>query len=304
MAEPPASWSGIEHRLTFTRPTPGAEPEAAGRWRLRWRGPALMGVLNVTPDSFSDGGRHRDASAAVEAGLGLWREGAAFVDVGGESSRPGAEGVPAAEELRRVLPVVAGLSAAGVSVSIDTVKPEVAREALAAGACLVNDIRGLRDEAMRRVCAEAGAPAVLMHMQGEPRSMQRAPHYDDVVDEVEAFLLANARRALDEGVPAVAIDPGVGFGKTVAHNLALLAATARLAGHGLPLLVGASRKSMIGKLVGELGPSERLPGTLALHVFAAERGAALLRVHDVAEHAQALAVRAALAGAEGAEGHG
>ena len=289
-----AGWASIEHRLAFARAVPGAEADD-GRWTLSWRGPALMGVLNVTPDSFSDGGRLPDAETAIRAGLAQWREGASFIDVGGESSRPGAEGVPADVELARVLPVVEGLAAAGARVSIDTVKPGVAREAVAAGACLVNDIGGLRLAEMREVCAEAGVPAVLMHMQGEPSTMQRDPRYGDVVDEVEAFLLTGARRALAEGVPAVAIDPGVGFGKALEHNLALLEASARLASHGLPLLVGASRKSLIARLMGDTPPLERLPGTLALHLAAAQGGAALLRVHDVAEHAQALAVWAALA---------
>jgi dihydropteroate synthase len=259
-----------------------------------------MGIVNVTPDSFSDGGRFvGDPAAAVQAGLAQWRQGAAFVDVGGESSRPGAEHVPEREELRRVLPVVAGLAERGVRVSIDTVKPVVAVEAVKAGACLVNDVSGLAAPSMRAVCAEHGVPAVVVHMQGEPRTMQRAPRYRDVVGEVERVLVERARRARADGVPSALIDPGIGFGKTVEHNLALLAATRRLAGHGLPLLVGASRKRMIARLATADGeppePLRRLPGSLALHLFAAERGAALLRVHDVAEHRQALAVRTALA---------
>ncbi|MEJ2290740.1 MAG: dihydropteroate synthase [Deinococcales bacterium] len=300
-------WAAAEHRLTFRRPVAGARRCDDG-WVLRWRASALMGILNVTPDSFSDGGRFPsgDPAAAVEAGLALREQGAAFVDVGGESSRPGAEGVPEAEEMRRVLPVVAALADAGVRVSIDTVKPAVAREALAAGACLVNDIRGLDSAEMRAVCAEAGAVAVVMHMQGEPRTMQRAPRYRDVVGEVERTLLQRAQRALDDGVPSVLLDPGLGFGKTVEHNVALLAATPRLAGHGLPLLVGASRKRTIGRLgasgAGEPAPRERLPGTLAAHLYAAERGASMLRVHDVAEHRQALAVLRALAEREALDG--
>ncbi len=257
-----------------------------------------MGVLNVTPDSFSDGGRLNGPDEAIAAGLELWHQGATFVDVGGESSRPGAEGVAERDELARVLPVVAGLAARGVRVSIDTVKPAVAEAAVEAGACLVNDIRGLRDESMRSVCAQAGVPAVIMHMRGTPRNMQRTPHYRDVVAEVEAFLAERARRALEDGVPSVLVDPGIGFGKRLAHNLALLGATTRLSSHGAPLLIGASRKSMIGRLAGRAGPLERLPGTLALNLYAAERGAALLRVHDVAEHAQALAVLGAVSAAE------
>lgn len=297
------TWAGRVHSLRFGRDVPGARRDG-DRWTLAWRGPALMGVLNVTPDSFSDGGRLGTVEEAVAAGLRLHDEGAMLVDVGGESSRPGAEGVSEREEQRRVTPVVEALAARGVRVSIDTVKPAVAEAAVAAGACLVNDIRGLRDRAMRRVCAQAGVPAVAMHMQGEPRSMQRAPHYRDVVGEVEAFLLASARRALADGVPAVLIDPGIGFGKRTEHNLALLAASARLTQHGLPLLVGASRKSLIQRLAGELPALARLPGTLALHLYAAEQGAAMLRVHDVAEHAQALAVLASVAEAEAAVARG
>jgi len=294
-----SAWVERVHALRFGRDVPGARRDEHG-WTLAWRGPALMGVLNVTPDSFSDGGRLDGPEAAVAAGVQLFEEGALVVDVGGESSRPGADGVSEREELRRTVPVVEELTARGVRVSIDTVKAAVAEAAVAAGACLVNDIRGLADPDMRRVCARAGVPAVVMHMQGEPRSMQRAPRYRDVVGDVEAYLLASARQALDEGVPAVIIDPGIGFGKRLEHNLALLAASARLAGHGLPLLVGASRKSMIQRLAGETSPLARLPGTLSLHLRAAQLGAAVLRVHDVSEHAQALAVLRAVAEAEAA----
>jgi len=296
-APPPSPWPARRHGLRFGRPVPGAQRSKDGWW-LAWRGAAVMGVVNVTPDSFSDGGRWAGPEEAVEAGLRQAQAGALFVDVGGESSRPGAEGVPEAEELRRVLPVIEGLSGHGVRVSVDTVKPAVAEAAVAAGACLVNDIRGLNDPAMRRVCGDAGVPAVVMHMQGEPRSMQRAPRYRDVVGEVEAFLLERVELALADGVPGVMLDPGIGFGKRLEHNLALLAATARLAGHGLPLLVGASRKSLIQDLVGKVPPQARLPGTLALHLRAAQLGAAMLRAHDVAEHAQALGVLAAVSGAE------
>ncbi len=297
-AERGVSWAFEQHRLAFRRPVPGAEREG-DLWLLRWRAAALMGIVNATPDSFSDGGRFAgDPMAAIDAGLELWRQGAAFVDVGGESSRPGAESVPEVEELRRVLPVVAGLAERGVRVSVDTVKPGVAREAVNAGACLVNDVRGLASPAMRAVCAAAGVPAVVMHMQGEPRTMQHSPRYRDVVGEVERVLLERARLARTDGVPSVLVDPGIGFGKTVDHNLALLASTRRLADHGLPLLVGASRKRMIALLTALDGdpmePGRRLPGSLALHLYAAERGAALLRVHDVAEHRQALAVLTAL----------
>lgn len=277
------------HELRFGAPLPDGESS------LRWRGPALLGVLNLTPDSFSDGGRLADEAVALAAGLEARELGALVVDVGGESTRPGAAPVSAREELRRVLPTITGLAAAGVVLSIDTRKPEVAREALAAGARIVNDIGGLSDPLMREVCAAAGAPAIIMHMQGEPRTMQAEPRYDDVVAEVHDYLLAAARRALSAGVPDVLIDPGIGFGKTTEHNLELLRASDRLAGSGHGLLIGASRKRFIGSLSGGAAAAERLGGTLAAHLYAADRGAAMLRVHDVAAHRQALQVSAALA---------
>lgn len=277
------------HELRFGAPLPDGESS------LRWRGPALLGVLNLTPDSFSDGGRLADEAVALAAGLEARELGALVVDVGGESTRPGAAPVSAREELRRVLPTITGLAAAGVVLSIDTRKPEVAREALAAGARIVNDIGGLSDPLMREVCAAAGAPAIIMHMQGEPRTMQAEPRYDDVVAEVHDYLLAAARRALSAGVPDVLIDPGIGFGKTTEHNLELLRASDRLAGSGHGLLIGASRKRFIGSLSGGAAAAERLGGTLAAHLYAAARGAAMLRVHDVAAHRQALQVSAALA---------
>ena len=277
------------HELRF-----GA-PLSAGEHVLRWRGPALVGILNVTPDSFSDGGRLPTAGAAIEFGLSLREQGALVVDVGGESTRPGAAEVGADEESERILPVIEALAAAGVMLSVDTRKPAVARLALSAGARIVNDVGGLRDPEMIEVCAAAGAPAVIMHMLGEPGTMQDEPRYQDVVGEVSAFLLAAARRALEAGVPDVLIDPGIGFGKTVEHNLALIRATPTLAASGHGLLVGASRKRFIGSLTGVTVAAERLGGTLAAHLFAAGRGAAMLRVHDVAAHKQALAVAASLA---------
>ncbi|MBX3140082.1 MAG: dihydropteroate synthase [Trueperaceae bacterium] len=280
---------GAPHRLPFRRPLPD------GSTALEWRGAALMGIVNVTPDSFSDAGETFAAEAAVAAGLRLREEGALILDVGGESTRPGALPVSPEEEARRVLPVVAELVAAGAVVSIDTRKAEVAAAALAAGAAIVNDVGGLRDPAMLAVCAAAGAPVVIMHMQGEPRTMQAAPAYADVVAEVEELLLRRARLAEAAGLPGVVLDPGIGFGKDLGHNLALLRATPRLAGLGHPLMVGASRKAFIGRLAGGVGPGSRLPGTLAAHLAAAAGGAALLRVHDVAAHAQALAVAAAVA---------
>ncbi len=255
-----------------------------------------MGVVNVTPDSFSDGGDTFDTQCAVDVGLTQARDGALIVDVGGESTRPGAAPVSASEELRRVLPVVQRLVAAGVLVSIDTRKPEVAEEALAAGAAVVNDVGGLRDERMVAVCAAAGAPAVVMHMQGEPATMQVRPHYDDVVAEVGAYLSAAADAALAAGIPDVLIDPGIGFGKNVRHNLELLRRLHELTLLGRSVLVGASRKALIGALSGEADPRQRLPGTLALNLHAADCGAALLRVHDVAAHQQALRVWRALRG--------
>ncbi|MCY4355070.1 MAG: dihydropteroate synthase [Truepera sp.] len=274
--------------LRFRRPVPGGEPSGEG-FALRWQGTAVMGIVNVTPDSFSDGGHFATAAAAIDAGLAMAAAGALLVDVGGESTRPGATPVPAHEELSRVLPVIEGLAAGEVAVSIDTSKPDVAREALSAGACLVNDVRGLRDPALRAVCAEAGAPAVLTHMQGTPETMQRAPSYGDVVEEVSTFLRRGAERALKEGIVDIIVDPGIGFGKRLEHNLALLRALPRLAS-GHPLLIGASRKQLIESLSGETAPTARDPGSLALHLHAAASGAAMVRAHDVAAHLQALRV--------------
>lgn len=262
---------------------------------LEWRGPGLVGVLNVTPDSFSETRPLPTTAEAVAAGLRLRDEGAIIVDVGGESTRPGAANVPEREELARVIGVVEALAAAGVIVSIDTRKAAVAAAALRAGAQLVNDVGGLRDPAMLEACLAAGAPAVIMHMLGEPATMQLGPSYADVVAEVEEYLLAKAEAALTAGLPAVVIDPGLGFGKDLSHNLALLRATGELASHCHLVMVGASRKSFVGRLTGVTDAAARLPGTLAAHLWAAAAGAALLRVHDVAAHVQALAVWRALA---------
>lgn len=253
-----------------------------------------MGVVNVTPDSFSDGGEYLDAEAAVAHGEELARDGAGILDVGGESTRPGAETVTVEEELARVEPVVAGL--AGVAtVSIDTSKARVAEAALAAGAAIVNDVTALRGDAeMAGVCAERGAGVVLMHMLGEPRTMQENPVYEDVVDEVKAFLAERLEVAVEAGVDErrVWLDPGIGFGKTLEHNLELLRRLGELRELGRPLVVGTSRKSFIGKVDGS-GVDDRLGGTIASSVQAAAEGAAVLRVHDVAEAAQALEVAAA-----------
>jgi dihydropteroate synthase len=276
----------------------------------------LMGVVNVTPDSFSDGGLFLDPRAAVAHGLELVEEGAEILDVGGESTRPGAEPVAAEEELRRVLPVVEGLaeampahapSSARPTISIDTAKASVARAALEAGATLVNDVTALRgDPEMAGVVAQSGAECCLMHMLGEPRTMQREPRYGDVVDEVRAFLEQRLAFAVGEGIAEerVLLDPGIGFGKTLEHNLQLLRRLRELAALGRPLVVGTSRKSFLGRILAGAGaegePADvagRLPGTIATCVLAYERGASVLRVHDVAPVRAALAVAAATLGA-------
>ena len=249
-----------------------------------------MGVVNVTPDSFSDGGRFLDHRAAVARGHALVAEGADWVDVGGESTRPGADPVPAVEEMRRVLPVVAALAAGGVAVSIDTRKADVARAAVDAGARLVNDISA----SLADVAASSGAGFVAMHMRGEPRTMQDDPTYDDVVVEVRDHLVARARAARAAGVADVWIDPGIGFGKSLAHNLDLLAHLDVLVGTGYPVLVGTSRKGMLGTLAaradaGGVAPpaSDRLEGSVATAIWSARCGAAMVRVHDVAATARA-----------------
>lgn len=257
--------------------------------------PAVMGILNVTADSFSDGGLHLDPDVAAAAARRMIAEGAAIVDVGGESTRPGADPVDADEELRRVLPVLERL--AGVPISIDTAKALVAERALALGAVMVNDVTALADPAMAGAVADAGACVCLMHMQGEPRSMQRDPRYGDVVSEVVAFLERRIAVAVASGIPEerICVDPGLGFGKTPDHNLQLLRRLDRLVAIGRPVLIGVSRKSMLGKILGD--PTARR-GTLAASlggaVAAFERGAAILRVHDVRETVEALAVTAAI----------
>ncbi|MBS3968162.1 MAG: dihydropteroate synthase [Truepera sp.] len=283
----------VTHGLTFMHPVPGAMRTPDG-YRIAWRGVALMGVVNITPDSFSDGGRYLAATAAVAQARALTAQGALIIDLGAESSRPGAEPVSAEEELARLLPVLAGLRDLAALISVDTAKPAVAEAALAAGAHLINDIGGLRKQAMLEVCARYRVPVVVMHMQGEPLTMQQAPHYHDVVAEVTAFLAAAAERALKAGVPSVILDPGIGFGKTLAHNLALLRGLNRLVALGHPVLVGVSRKRLIGELTGVAEPSGRDLGSIAAGLYAAAQGAGLLRVHKVAEHTQALKVWQAL----------
>lgn len=257
-----------------------------------------MGVVNVTPDSFSDGGLYLEPERAIAHGGELAEAGAAIVDVGGESTRPGAEPVGAEEELGRVVPVVEGLAAAGHEISIDTSKRVVAEAALDAGATIVNDVTAFRgDPEMAALCAERGPTVVLMHMAGYPATMQENPRYDDVVDEVRAFLAARLDAALAAGVAEeqVWLDPGIGFGKTAAHNHELLRRLGELRELGRPLVLGTSRKSFLGRAEGA-GAEDRLGGTVATSVLAAAEGVDVLRVHDVAEVVQALAVAAAILG--------
>jgi dihydropteroate synthase len=285
-------------------------------WRTRTRTfdlarrGAVMGVLNVTPDSFSDGGLWVDVTAAVAHGAEMVAQGAEIVDVGGESTRPGAAPVPEAEELRRVLPVVERLSrlpghGERFVISIDTMKPGVARQAMAAGASIINDVTGMRDGAMLATAKETAAGVVIMHMQGEPQTMQTAPRYSDVVREVREFLCASLARCLECGVPAtsVAIDPGIGFGKTVEHNLQLLRHLPELrvaASDGVenererPLLIGVSRKSFIGKVIQSAAVEDRSWPTVALTSFCRERGARVFRVHEVKPNLEALRMTEAI----------
>lgn len=258
--------------------------------------PVVMGVLNVTPDSFSDGGRFADTDAAVRHGLILAEEGAAFIDVGGESTRPGAAAVGVEEELRRVIPVIERLhGAAAAVICVDTSKPEVMRAAARAGAGLINDVRALREAGALEAAGLSGCAVCLMHMQGEPRTMQLAPAYEDVVSEVRAFLAqrAEACRAAGFSADRLTVDPGFGFGKTLEHNLRLLRRLRELSQDGLPVTVGLSRKSMVGKLTGR-PEGGRLLGSVVLGVMAALEGARIVRSHDVAATVEALRVVAAV----------
>ncbi len=260
--------------------------------------PVVMGVLNVTPDSFSDGGRFLDAETAVAHGVRMAQEGATVIDVGGESTRPGAAAVTLEEELRRVVPVIERLRAATTAViSVDTSSPEVMRAAAAAGAGLINDVRALREPGALGAAADSGCAVCLMHMQGEPRTMQRAPVYRDVVTEVKEFLAERVHscRAAGCGAGRILIDPGFGFGKTVEHNLTLLRHLAQLAAGEVPVLVGLSRKSMVGKLTGR-PDGERVNGSVALAVIAVLNGARIVRAHDVAPTVEALRLVAAVRG--------
>jgi dihydropteroate synthase len=262
----------------------------------RFPRPSVMGVINVTPDSFSDGGVHLQSAAAVATGWRMLDEGAAVIDVGGESTRPGSEGVSLDEELRRVVPVLEGLH--GAPLSIDTAKAEVARRALELGAELVNDVTALRgDQDLAGVVADAGAYLCLMHMQGEPRTMQANPTYDDVASDVAEFLEERLRFAVEEGVSEdrICLDPGIGFGKTVQQNFELVRRLDVLTALGRPVLIGFSRKSSLGRILGDAGATTGpLSASIAVAVAAYERGATILRAHDVREHVEALTVAAAV----------
>ncbi len=272
-----------------------------GRFEFSLGRPTLMGIVNTTPDSFSDGGLHATADAAIAHARKLISEGAQILDIGGESTRPGSQAVAVAEELNRVLPVVEALRNDGLALSVDTCKPEVMRACLDAGADMINDVTGFGNPQSREVVARHASCAVcVMHMQGEPRTMQVAPHYDDVVAEVRAELLSRAAALENSGVAhrRILIDPGFGFGKTPAQNYALLRNLDRLVETGYPVLIGVSRKSMIGAVTGT-PVGERLAGSLAGALAGVARGAAIVRVHDVAATRDALAVwRAANAGLE------
>jgi dihydropteroate synthase len=272
--------------------------DCGGR-ELRLDQPRIAGIINVTPDSFSDGGQHLATVAAIAHGLRLAEEGADLLDVGGESTRPGAEPVSVADEIARVVPVVEALaSQTKLPISIDTSKPEVMRAAVAAGAGMINDVYALRREGALDAAAELKVPVCLMHMQGEPRSMQDDPRYDDVVSEVRRFLAERIFACEMSGIDKkrIVADPGLGFGKTLEHNLTLLRALDQFAALGVPLMAGLSRKSMIGTLTGQEKPADRAFGSAAAAMLAVQRGAAIVRVHDVAVTRDVLAVWAGIAG--------
>jgi len=278
----------------------GPRLHCVGEW-LDLAQPLVMGVLNVTPDSFSDGGRHADAGAAVARGLELVAEGAAIIDVGGESTRPGAAPVSVDEELRRVIPVIRSLAGqARALLSVDTSQPEVMRQAVDAGARLINDVRALRLPGALQAAAGSGAGVCLMHMQGDPRSMQRRPEYVDVVNEVKAMLAARVQACIAAGIAPerLCLDPGIGFGKLLSHNLELLRRLPELGTEGRPLLIGVSRKSLLRELTGR-AVGERLAGSVALAAIAVLRGAHIVRAHDVAATYDALRVAVALRAASG-----
>jgi len=273
-----------------------------GEHRLDLSRPRVMGIINVTPDSFFDAGRNLDPLRALESARRMISDGADLIDVGGESTRPGAKPVPEADELARVIPLVAALAGEGALVSIDTMKPAVMRAAIAAGACMVNDVRALQEKGAIEAVAPTNAAVCLMHMQGEPRTMQADPRYEEVVREVRDFLVKRALICEAAGIARerIAIDPGFGFGKTKAHNLALLRATPVLIATGYPLLAGLSRKSTIGEITGR-DADDRMAGSVAAALAAVARGASILRVHDVRETVDALRVWLAIASETGGE---
>jgi dihydropteroate synthase len=290
---------GIEARFDETmaadwdRITSPRTPLQLGERTIRLDQPQVMGIINATPDSFSDGGSFADSAAAAEAGAVMASQGAAIIDVGGESTRPGAITVWEGDEIERVLPVVKQLAAGGTAVSIDTRKAGVMSAALGAGAGMINDVSALTwDPQSAEAVAKAGVPVVLMHHRGDPATMQDAPRYDDVLVEVYEWLEDRIVAAEEAGIARdkILVDPGIGFGKTVAHNLELMNGLALLHGLGCPVVLGASRKRMIGALSGEAPADRRLAGSLALALKAAEQGVQLIRVHDVAETVQALKV--------------
>jgi len=279
------------------RPASGGPVWRCGRFALDLSAPLVMGVLNVTPDSFSDGGLHDDPAAAVAHGERIIAEGAAILDIGGESTRPGSEAVPEAAELARVRPMITRFSShCTVPVSIDTRHASVAQACVAAGASIINDVSGFRDPAMVQVAAACEAGLVVMHMAGEPKTMQAEPRYDDVVVEVGGYLIAQATVLEAAGVARerIVLDPGIGFGKSLEHNLALLRGLPQLAALGYPILIGVSRKRFIGELTGVEDPAARVAGSITAAGYAAEHGARIVRVHDVAETVQSLRVAAAL----------
>jgi len=259
--------------------------------------PRVMGILNVTPDSFSDGGRFFDAARALDHARRMAADGADLIDIGGESTRPGAAPTALDDELARVIPLAATLAGEGIAVSVDTRKPEVMRAAIAAGAAMINDVGALAAPGALEACAASDAGVCLMHMRGEPGTMQQAPAYDDVVAEVRAFLLGRAKACVAAGIAPsrIVLDPGFGFGKTLAHNLTLMRALPELAAAGYPVLAGLSRKRSLGELTGR-GVDERLPASLAAALAAVARGAAIVRVHDVRETVDALKVWLAVEG--------
>ncbi len=278
--------------MTSRRPTPSTWAIRDGVLSLE-KHTLIMGVVNVTPDSFSDGGRYAAVEAAVTHGRAMWNQGADIIDVGGESTRPGAEPVSVVEEMSRVVPVISDLVSQGVVVSIDTTKAEVASAAIAAGARIVNDVSALADPAMAAFCAETGVGVVLMHMQGEPLTMQDEPHYDDVVADVASFLTVRAEIAERAGIARsrICVDPGIGFGKTLDHNLALLNGIDQLVATGLPVLIGTSRKGFLGTILREAGletaADERDAATAATVALAVDGGASAVRVHNVGHALQA-----------------